>query len=263
MLGTVATSVAERASGDKWPAHLLRLIDVGGAGGVQSKWLSFADRIIPVLFEPNPLEAAKLRGALQATFTAPLVIESALSNVAEVRNLHVARYWGCTSIREPNFDVLSKYRIGPAFDVVNTMPVACSRYDTLHVAGLVPSPDAIKIDVQGFEHEVLEGFGGCLQDCLGIELEAHFYPIYRGQKLFCALVDFLSDFGFVLRKLSPVPSFDGDVVEIDAWFTKDIRSWQEFTEIQREKFSLICKVWDLVNYSRIDQTKHHNDLLPE
>ena len=63
-----------------------------------------------------------------------------------------------------------------------------------------PAPDAIKIDVQGFEFQVLQGFGSLLQHCLGIELEAHFYPIYRGQKLLHDIVSMLSDYGLVLRK---------------------------------------------------------------
>ena len=48
-----------------WPEHKLRLVDVGGAGGLQPKWLQYIDRIIPVLFEPNPDEAEKLRETLR------------------------------------------------------------------------------------------------------------------------------------------------------------------------------------------------------
>lgn len=80
---------------------------------------------------------------------------------------------------------------------------------------------------------MLQGFGELLQTCLGIELETHVYPIYQGQKLLHHLIAFLSDYGFVLRKLTPllnmgapdrpVLSLDGDFVEFDAWFTKNIR----------------------------------------
>jgi len=64
-------------------------------------------------------------------------------------------------------------------------------------------------------------------------------------KLIHLLIAFLSDFGFVLRKLTPVPGFDGDVVELDAWFTKDIQAWRRFDPVEREKFALICRVRDL------------------
>lgn len=240
----------------------LRLVDVGGAGGIQPKWLPYANRIFPVLFEPNPTEAAKLRSTLAGTFAQGLVRETGLSNVVGTQDLNITRYWGCTSLRKPNPDILSKYRIGPLFDVTGTAAVACTRYDVLYHAGEVPAPDAIKIDVQGFEYEVLQGFGGLLQSCLAIELEAHVYPIYLDQKLLHHLIAFLADFGFVLRAVAPVPSFDGDIVEIDAWFTKDIHAWRRFDFDQREKFGLICKVWNLVDYARVDPAGPHTQLYP-
>ncbi len=256
--GSLAVDVAP----ERWPEHMLRLVDVGGAGGVQPRWGAYADRIIPVAFEPNPAEAAKLRDTLKHTFASALVIEAALSNVVGTHDLNITRFWGCTSLRKPNWDILSKYRIAPAFEVTSTSSVACTRYDALQWAGEVPPPDAIKIDVQGFEYEVLQGFGGLLQTCLGIELETHVYPIYHDQKLLHHLMGLLSDFGFVLRKLTQVSSFDGDVVELDAWFTKDIHAWRRFDPGQQEKFTLICKAWDLIDYARINPAAPHDDISP-
>lgn len=247
---------------DHWPSDRIRLVDVGGAGGLQPKWLGHADRIVPVLVEPNRPEAIKLREWLDGRFASSLVVESGLSNLSGPQALNIARYWGCTSLREPNPDVLSKYRIGPLFDIVDTATITCERYDTLWRNGQVPAPDVIKIDVQGFEYEVLQGFGGLLQTCIGIELETHVYPIYKGQKLFGDIINFLADFGFVLRKMTPVPSFDGDVVELDAWFTKDMRTWRTFELSSREKFALVCRVWDLIDYARIDPAAPHTDIRP-
>lgn len=235
----------------------IRLVDVGGAGGVQDKWLASASQIVPILFEPNPAEAVKLREIVAAQFTSGLVVERALSNVAGPMTLNVTRHWGCTSMRQPNPDVLSKYRIAPLFDVVNTHVVECTRYDTLHRAGLVPAPDVIKIDVQGFEYEVLLGFGGLLQTCFGIELETHVYPIYRNQKLLGDMIEFLGSFGFALRSLASIPSFDGDVVELDACFTQRIDRWRLLSASDKRKFSLISRTWNIVDYSRVDPDDHH------
>jgi FkbM family methyltransferase len=240
----------------------LRLIDVGGAGGLQQKWLKHADKIIPILFEPNPTQAATLRATTSQDFDETVVVESALSNVIGTRNINIARYWGCTSLREPNPDILSKYRISPAFNITHTETISCTRYDKLFYNGEVPAPDMIKIDVQGFEYEVLQGFGGLLQNCLAIELETHLYPIYKDQKLLHDMVSFLADFGFVLRRLNPVPSFDGNVVELDAWFTKDIEAWRTFDTFQKRKFGLICEVCELIDYRRIDQNASHNHIDP-
>jgi len=247
---------------EPWPEHKLRLIDIGAAGGVQPNWRPYADRIMPVLFEPNPTEAAKLRDTIKTAFDNALVLETGLSNVVGTQQLNITRYWGCTSLRLPNPDVLSKYRISRLFDVTATASVECTRYDMLYFSGHVPAPDAIKIDVQGFEYEILQGFGGLLQTCLGIELETHIYPIYRNQKLLHDLVSLLADFGFVLRALAPVPNFDGDVVELDVWFTKDIRHWRLLDPAAKEKFRLICAAWNLVDYTRIDPVAPHNHIGP-
>jgi FkbM family methyltransferase len=245
-------------SSERWPEHKLRLVDVGGAGGLQEKWLARAGEIAPIVFEPNPAEAAKLRRSISEIFGGGgLVVERGLSNVAGPQDLHITQYWGCASLRKPNWDVLSRYRIRPAFEVLRTKSIFCSRYDELYRSGEVPQPDAIKLDVQGQEYEVLDGFGSLLRTCLGIELETHLYPIYQGQKLLHDLVALLSDFGFVLRRLQPVPNFDGDVVEIDAWFTKSIEQWRQFDARQKGKFRLICETWDLIDYSRIDPRQPH------
>ncbi len=249
-------------SATRWPETRLRLVDVGGAGGLHPRWLAHADAILPVLFEPNPVEAAKLRASLTQSYAAGLVVETGLSHIAGEQPLNIARYWGCTSLRKPNAAVLGKYRIGPIFDVVDTTSVGCTRYDTLYHLGQVPPPDAIKIDVQGYEYEVLQGFGGLLQTCLAIELETHVYPIYRDQKLLHDLIAFLADFGFVLRRLSPVPSFDGDIVELDAWFTKDRAAWTRLSAAEREKFTMICGIWDVIDYARIDPHGDHMQLAP-
>lgn len=259
--GTLSASGSPTARLE-WPSDKLCLVDVGGAGGVQEKWRIRADQVSPILFEPNPVEAAKLRDSLKADFAHSLVVESGLSHIAGTQQLNITQYWGCTSLRRPNREVLSRYRIAPLFEVVATTPVACTRYDALYYAGQVPAPDVIKIDVQGFEYEVLQGFGSLLQTSLGIELEAHLYPIYQGQKLLHHLVSLLADFGFVVRKLSPVPNFDGDVVELDVWFTKNILDWRQLGPPQAEKFRIICETWDLVEYGRVNPSDPHNYLAP-
>jgi FkbM family methyltransferase len=235
----------------------LILVDVGGAGGLNQKWKKNAARITPVLFEPNPSEAVALRESVSHDYADALVMEIGLSNITGPQKLNVARFWGCSSLREPNPDVLRKYRIGKAFDVMHTEAISCTRYDALFHDGLVPAPDAIKIDVQGFEYEVLQGFGGLLQNVLSIELETHVYKIYKDQKLMHDLIAFLADFGFVLRRIGHVQNFDGDVVELDAWFTKDIETWRGYDTLQKEKFSLICDACNLLDYRRINKNLPH------
>lgn len=225
----------------------LRLVDVGGAGGIQLHWMLQADRIAPIVFEPNPAEASKLRDPV-SRIPGGRVVESGLSNVDGPQKLNVTLNAGCTSLLQPNFRLLEMYSSGPAFKVTHVADINCSRYDTLYHQGLVPSPDVIKIDVQGYEYEVLMGFGGLLQTCLGIELEAHFYPLYSGQKLLHELVRLLEEYGLVLRKLQPVPHFDGDLIEVDAWFTRRRDVVRILGPVEQRKFGLTHDVWGLPPY---------------
>jgi FkbM family methyltransferase len=242
--------------------ELLTLVDVGGAGGIDSKWQPFLRQLRPVLFEPNHEQAVLLRQSLTAQYDNAIVIESALAHITADQDLNIAAYWGCTSIREPNQQFLSNYRIAPAFNIVRSDRIMCRRYDHLYFNGDVPVPDAVKIDVQGFEYEVLQGFGGLLENCLSIELETHIYPIYKNQKLMHDLVAFLADFGFVVRRMNAVPNFDGDVVELDVWFTKNIGAWRRMTDIQKKKFKLICDACELIDYRRIDPSAPHSQINP-
>jgi FkbM family methyltransferase len=217
------------------------LVDVGGAGGLQAKWLKHADLLSPVLFEPNKAEAAKLRGFI-STFPGGKVVEAALADSASTKMLNLTHYYGCTSLLEPNVEFLRNYRIAPAFRVADRVAVECIRYDELHAQGLVPVPDVIKIDVQGFEYEVLNGFGTLLENCLAVELEAHFYPIYKGQKLIGDLATFLYSKGLILRRISPVPNFDDHLVEVDAIFARPWHNKDALEPRVRRKVDLVTNV---------------------
>lgn len=226
----------------------LRLIDVGGAGGIQLHWMLQADRITPILFEPNPAEASKLHDVV-GRVPGGRVIESGLAHIEGPQKLHIAANAGCTSLLQPNFGLLSRYSAAPAFKIQQVVDVSCTRYDALYHRGLVPAPDVIKIDVQGYEWEVLMGFGALLQTCLGIELEAHFYPLYHGQKLLHELVRLLEEFGLVFRKLQPVGHCDGDLIEVDAFFTRRCDAFKVLGAVERRKFALLTHVWGLPTYA--------------
>ena len=70
----------------------------------------------------------------------------------------------------------------------------------------------------------------------------------RGQRLLHDIVSLLNDHGLVLRTLQPVPHFDGDLVEVNAFFTKSRFAVRALNQDQRRKFALLTKVWELPDY---------------
>ena len=59
---------------------------------------------------------------------------------------------------------------------------------------------------------MLSGFGELLHGVIGIESEAWFYPVFRGQKLLHDLVALPVRFGLHLRCIGPVEGFEDDLV---------------------------------------------------
>jgi FkbM family methyltransferase len=230
--------------------NLLCLVDVGAMGGLQDKWMAHAKKLWPVMIEANPVQLQHIRDRSNL-FPKTTLVECALANLNGPISLWITRNPTCISVLEPNQDVLDHYGIKMHFEITGRHTVEAARYDTLCENGRAPKPDVVKIDVQGFEYEVLLGFGGLLGNCLGIELETHFYPLYRGQKLLHDLIALLGTYGLVLRRLdtdSKLSHFDGDLIEADAYFTKSRRAVRGLDSAQRTKFALLTQVWQLPPY---------------
>ena len=89
------------------------------------------------------------------------------------------------------------------------------------------------------------GSAPCCRHALESSWKATFYPIYRNQKLLHDVVRLFDSFGLVLRKLEPVPHFDGDLVEVDAFFTRSRESMQTLGGVARRKFDLMRQSLEL------------------
>jgi FkbM family methyltransferase len=189
---------------------ILVVVDVGAAGGLGSQWQPYLDKVHPVLIEPNPHEAARLQST-----QAGQVLTAALAGATGPRTLYVTRCPLCSSLLEPDMEVLNRYTVSSCFDVVRTDTVNCFRYDEIPNA---PAPGVIKIDVQDAEYEALLGFGRYLNTVMAIELESHLYPIYKGQRLLGDLVAFLASYGLRLALLLPQMNFDEEYTGVNAWF---------------------------------------------
>ncbi|VVB42601.1 hypothetical protein RHAL1_00281 [Beijerinckiaceae bacterium RH AL1] len=227
------------------------LVDVGALGGLKPEWQPFHDKIKPIVFEPNPPSAAGLRPIIEDKMGGK-VIEAALADTEGFRILNLTASPGCVSLLVPNEEFLRQFSVISAFEVRDRIVVKCRRYDSLIAEGLVLPPDVIKIDVQGAEYDVLTGFGDSLHHCIGIELEAHLYPLYKGQRLLSDYIGLLEKFGLYLRKLSPpVNHFDGFAVEFDAWFTCGPAKIATLSQSRLRKLELLERVWELPERRRI------------
>jgi len=61
----------------------------------------------------------------------------------------------------------------------------------------------IKIDVQGYELQVLEGAINILPKIKGVQIELSLVPLYENQLLFLGMLDYITNLGFELCDISP------------------------------------------------------------
>ncbi|WP_204080592.1 FkbM family methyltransferase [Mycobacterium riyadhense] len=93
----------------------------------------------------------------------------------------------------------------PPANYVGTEEVPIRQLDSLAADLLGPTELAfLKIDVQGFEKQVLAGAAATVQDrCVGLQIELSFLPLYEGGMLIREALDIAYSLGFTLTGLQP------------------------------------------------------------
>lgn len=200
------------------PSELPLYLDVGAAGGIAPKW-RLAARLGLVRiegFEPDPVA----RKELERAFPKARFLPFALGEADETKRLHITEDPHCASCLLPDREMVDRYPVGKNFRVVSTINVPVRSFASLVDSELVRPPDFLKLDVQGYEFQVLRGFAGCLGDVLAIELESHTKPLYEGQKTADELIRFLDVRGFWLRRFEQQGSFEGECIEANLFFSR-------------------------------------------
>lgn len=113
----------------------------------------------------------------------------------------------------------------PWADYVGTEVVAIHRLDSIAPEILRPTDVTfIKIDVQGFEKQVLAGAKSTLNDrCIGMQLELSFAPLYEGGMLIREALELVESLGFTLTGLQPCVTDvrNGRMLQADGVFFRE------------------------------------------
>lgn len=194
--------------------------DVGAADGFQWQWTILARLgfVKAVGFEPDEAECTALNGLFPFASFIPYAV-GAQDGPA---TFHITDVMSCSSLLEPDLDVLQRFPIRSCFEVVRRLSVSIRSIESMIEEGLLQPLTFLKVDVQGAEYDILKGLGPYLDNVLAMELETQILRIYKDQRTLCDLIDFLGAHGFRLRGVEPQGTFEGEVVEIEAFFTKQI-----------------------------------------
>jgi FkbM family methyltransferase len=179
------------------PLGIRHIYDIGASVGT---WTLLAKAVIPeaavAAFEPLPEQCAEF------TRTAARLDGVALHAVAlgghrEKALLRVTDFVDASSLLPLAARSRTEFRIREASQVA----VEVHRLDDYRRDKNLALPDLIKVDVQGYELEVLKGGEQCLRHCKALIIEVSFRDYYDGQARFPDLIGRLAECGLSLAML--------------------------------------------------------------
>ena len=195
--------------------------DVGANDGGYARELrrfGYCGRIVS--FEPvhSAYRMMKQRAAPDSLWT---TLPYALGAERTEATINLAGNRGASSSLLP---MLERHRTAaPDANYVGTQSVQVNRLDAVWQQ-FASSTDRmfLKMDVQGFECEVLDGAAGMLRMCIGLQLELSFVPLYDGGLNYRNALEFAASRGFVVMSLEPgfTDQRTGQMLQADAVFFK-------------------------------------------
>ena len=185
--------------------NTISLVDIGGYKGIQDRWKRVENLIEFHTFEPNSVEADKIRSKTKSL----KIYKSALSSSDGKISLNICKEPGVSSVLEPNFEFLKKFKNVERFEIVKKIEVDAKKLDSIKIDKI----DFIKIDVQGYNLEVLKGSTEALEKAIGIEIECEFKEIYKNQSLFKDVDQYLSKHNFEICDFTDIVRWSENVID--------------------------------------------------
>lgn len=178
----------------------LIVVDVGCRWGFADAFVHNIDQIKIYGFDPDQEECVRLKKLYSNEKI--ILVPVALSDHEGIERLHITKEPACSSIYEPDSDLIGSCPALECAQKVDEIEVNITTLDLWSERSGIEHIDHIKIDTQGSELNILEGASNILNSVRTLEVEVEFNPIYKGQPLFSNVDLFLRDKGFVLWKLT-------------------------------------------------------------
>jgi FkbM family methyltransferase len=147
-------------------------------------------------FEPQPVECKKLNALGRL---GRLYLPYAIAN-GERRSFYLTNTGMTSSLLRPNLEFAKLFNnLAELMQVVATPTIETVRLDD--VAEIRDQGcDLLKLDTQGSEAEILSHATRILEECLIIQSEVEFVPLYEGQPLFADVDQLLRGRGFMFHR---------------------------------------------------------------
>ena len=209
-------------------------------------------------FEPNEEEFIKLNSTDKKKY-----FNYAVGN-GQIETLNICSAPGMTSLLEPDFEYLKLFHgFSDWAKVTKKVKVQTKKLDDVNFDKKI---DFLKIDVQGYEHEVIKNGNKIIKDCLVVQIETSPIPLYKNEKSFAHVCLQLENLGFQLHSFNQINTrcfkpvilqnniYSGlnHLFQLDCVFIKKLNLFDKFDLEQLKKIGLILFYsfgsYDLVDY---------------
>lgn len=195
------------------------VVDVGANRG---QFALLARHIFPQArifsFEPLPKPAAVFRRIFSRDGSV-ILYEAAIGRTAGQYAMHVSGHDDSSSLLPIS---LRQAELFPGTGEVGMVDVQVRPLEIFVAVPEIVSPAILKIDVQGFELDALQGCGPLLSRFDWVYCECSFVELYSGQKLAPEVIDWLSRRGFRLRGVyNSVYDREGQAIQADFLFRRE------------------------------------------
>ena len=192
------------------------------------------------------------------------------------KTLNVCKAVGMSSFLKPDLDYLKNFH---GFDewseIINKIKVK-----TKKLTDIKDEIDFLKIDVQGYESEIINYGKDKIKDCLVVQLETSPTPLYKDEKTFASTIIQLEKLGFSLHMFNNVNtrSFKPTIIsknpyiglhhlfQLDCVLIKNLKIIESYNTDNLKKLILILfhsfKSYDLVDYlvRLLDKKTNHKNI---
>ncbi len=164
----------------------ITILDVGAAEGLEKGFEKYDKILEKVLVDPLDKQA----------FT--YLIGSKSGEVT----LNICKKSKCSSILEPKGEFLDYYTSGNSerLEVIKQEKFQLTTIENLLNKNKIKNLDYLKIDVQGYEQEVLKGLGKYKP--IIIKMEISFVPLYKNSSIIFEICDYLYKLGYITFHLA-------------------------------------------------------------
>lgn len=193
------------------------IIDAGANKGQFSYFASKLWPSVPIhAFEPLKGPRKKLQ---QVVGSRAIIHPYALGDADAELEFHVASRLDSSSLLPVGEKQSRIFGVTPVASEI----VSVRRLDNVLSVNDLRAPTLLKIDVQGYEFEVLNGMGDLAASIAWVYVEVSFVELYQGQRLFTDVDGLLRKLGYRLLGLhNEHRTGDGALVQADALYTSQI-----------------------------------------